>query len=231
MKKVYLTETQLRGVIHDTIHEEYSIFPKEVVERLLQEQSFFEDGRNPLSRVGDFFGGLKGMYKGEGFKYGEHSTALSRFLNRLKKLDAPNGEVMKHLDKLIDRIDKSSITQDRKDGLKAMIQDVQKEFKEYQAELDSTINKIKGGNIPSSPQPSTQPNTQPNPQPAPQSEYHLIVNGQTIGPHNLQQIEQWIQNGLVTRDIFVWKPGMTGWVEAGKVPELANLFTSPPPNP
>jgi len=212
MRKIYLTESQLRGVIHNTI----------------EEQSFFKDGRNPLSRVGDFFGGLKGMYKGEGFKYGEHSTALSRFLNRLKKLDAPNEEVMKHLDKLIDRIDKSSMTQDRKDGLKAMIQDVQKEFKEYQDELDSTINKIKGGNISSSPRPTP---PQPTPQPAPQSEYHLFVNGQTIGPHNLQKIEQWVQNGLVTRDIFVWKPGMTGWEEAGKVPELSNLFTSPPPNP
>jgi len=211
MRKIYLTESQLRGVIHNTI----------------EEQSFFKDGRNPLSRVGDFFGGLKGIYKGEGFKYGEHSTALSRFLNRLKKLDAPNTEVMKHLDKLIDRIDKSSMTQDRKDGLKAMIQDVQKEFKEYQDELDSTINKIKGGNIQSNPQ----PNPQPQPQPAPQSEYHLFINGQKIGPHNLQQIEQWIQNGLVTRDIFVWKPGMTGWEEAGKVPEFSNLFTSPPPNP
>ena len=34
-------------MIKNTIQEE-SIFPKEVVERLLQEQSFFEDGRNPL---------------------------------------------------------------------------------------------------------------------------------------------------------------------------------------
>lgn len=213
MRKIYLTESQLRRVIHNTI----------------EEQSFFKDGRNPLSRVGDFFGGLKGIYKGEGFKYGEHSTALSRFLNRLKKLDVPNEEVMKHLDKLIDRIDKSSMTQDRKDGLKSMIQDVQKEFKEYQDELDSTINKIKGGNIQSNTQSNPQPNTQP--QPTPQSEYHLFINGQTIGPHNLQKIEQWVQNGLVTRDIFVWKPGMTGWEEAGKVPELSNLFTSPPPNP
>jgi len=47
MKKVYLTESELRGVIHNTIQEE-SIFSKEVVERLLQEQSFFKDGRNPL---------------------------------------------------------------------------------------------------------------------------------------------------------------------------------------
>jgi len=155
MKKVYLTESQLREVIHNTIQEE-SIFQKEVVERLLQEQSFFEDGRNPLSRVGDFIGGLKGMYKGEGYKYGEHSTALSRFLNRLKKLDAPNEEVMKHLNKLLTRIQNSSMTQDRKDALERMIQDVIREFNEYQSTLDSTINNIKSGNI-QPPQPTIQP--------------------------------------------------------------------------
>ena len=159
MKKVYLTESQLREVIHNTIQEE-SIFQKEVVERLLQEQSFFEDGRNPLSRVGDFIGGVKGMYKGEGFKYGEHSTALSRFLNRLKKLDAPNEEVMKHLNKLLTRIQNSSMTQDRKDALERMIQDVIREFNEYQSTLDSTINNIKSGNI-QPPQPTTQPTIQP----------------------------------------------------------------------
>lgn len=158
MKKVYLTESELREVIHNTIQEE-SIFPKEVVERALQEQSFFEDGRNPLSRVGDFFGGLKGMYKGEGFKYGEHSTALSRFLNRLKKLDAPNEEVMKHLNKLLTRIQNSSMTQDRKDALERMIQDVIREFNEYQSTLDSTINNIKRGNI--QPQLNIQPTIQP----------------------------------------------------------------------
>ena len=158
MKKVYLTESQLREVIHNTIQEE-SIFPKEVVERVLQEQSFFEDGRNPLSRVGDFFGGLKGIYKGEGFKYGEHSTALSRFLNRLKKLDAPNEEVMKHLNKLLTRIQNSSMTQDRKDALERMIQDVIREFNEYQSTLDSTINNIKSGNI--QPQLNVQPTIQP----------------------------------------------------------------------
>lgn len=158
MKKVYLTESQLREVIHNTIQEE-SIFPKEVVERLLQEQSFFKDGRNPLSRVGDFIGGVKGMYKGEGYKYGEHSTALSRFLNRLKKLDAPNEEVIEHLNKLLTRIQNSSMTQDRKDALERMIQDVIREFNEYQSTLDSTINKIKRGNI--QPQLNIQPTTQP----------------------------------------------------------------------
>ena len=141
MKKIYLTESQLRGIIKRTI----------------EEQSFFKDGRNPLSRIGDFFGGLRGTYKGEGFKYGEHSTALSRFLNRLKKLDVPNEEVMRHLDMLLTRIRNSSMTQERKAALERMITNVKTKFEEYQDELDTTINNIKSGNI----QPPVQP-TQPN---------------------------------------------------------------------
>ena len=144
MRKIYLTESQLRGIIKRTI----------------EEQSFFKDGRNPLSRIGDFFGGLRSTYKGEGFKYGEHSTALSRFLNRLKKLDVPNEEVMRHLDMLLTRIINSSMTQDRKDALARMITNVKKEFDEYQSELDTTINNIKSGNIQPPVQP-TQPNTTP----------------------------------------------------------------------
>ena len=148
MKKIYLTESQLRAIIKRTI----------------EEQSFFKDGRNPLSRIGDFFGGLKGTYKGEGFKYGEHSTALSRFLNRLKKLDVPNEEVMRHLDMLLTRIKNSSMTQERKAALVRMITNVKKEFGDYQDELDTTINKIKSGNIQPPVQPpvqQTQPNTTP----------------------------------------------------------------------
>ena len=140
MKKIYLTESQLRGIIKRTI----------------EEQSFFKDGRNPLSRVGDLISGIRGMYRGEGFKYGEHSTALSRFLNRLKKLDVPNEEVMRHLDMLLTRIRNSSMTQERKAALERMITNVKTKFEEYQDELDTTINNIKSGNI----QP-TQPNITP----------------------------------------------------------------------
>jgi len=48
------------------------------------------------------------------------------------------------------------MTQDRKDALERMIQDVIREFNEYQSTLDSTINNIKSGNI-QPPQPPTQP--------------------------------------------------------------------------
>ena len=145
MRKVYLTEGQLRFIIESTI----------------KEQSFFKDGRNPLSRLGDFIGGIKGIYRGEGYEYGASLTSLGRFLQRLKKLDKPNAEVIKHLDMLSQRIDKSSMNINKKDMLKGLIDGVKKEFNDYQAELDNVINTIKTGNL----SPTSQPSPQPSPQP------------------------------------------------------------------
>jgi hypothetical protein len=140
MKKVYLTESELRGIINNTISE-----------------AFFTDGTNPLSRVGNMFGGLKGVYRGEGYEYGKSLTSLGRFLRKLKKLDKPNTEIIGYLDILSQKIDKSKMSQDKKTALKYLIDSVKTEFTEYQTELDNVINKISSNNI-------TQPtnNQQPN---------------------------------------------------------------------
>jgi hypothetical protein len=140
MKKVYLTESELRGVINNTISE-----------------AFFTGGTNPLSWVGNMLGGLKGVYRGDGYEYGKSLTSLGRFLRKLKKLDKPNTEIIGYLDILSQKIDKSKMSQDKKTALKYLIDSVKTEFTEYQTELDNVINKISSNNI-------TQPtnNQQPN---------------------------------------------------------------------
>ena len=130
MKKIYLTESELRGVINNTISE-----------------AFFTGGTNPLSWVGNMFGGLKGVYRGEGYEYGKSLTSLGRFLRKLKKLDKPNTEIIRYLDILSTKIDKSKMPQDKKTALKGLIDSVKKEFYEYQAELDDVINKISSNTI------------------------------------------------------------------------------------
>ena len=130
MKKIYLTESELRGVINNTISE-----------------AFFTGGTNPLSWVGNMFGGLKGVYRGEGYEYGKSLTSLGRFLRKLKKLDKPNTEIIGYLDILSQKIDKSKMSQDKKTALKYLIDSVKKEFNEYQAELDDVINKISSNTI------------------------------------------------------------------------------------
>ncbi len=77
-----------------------------------------------------------------------------------------------------------------------------------------------------------QMNNQQNvPPPPPQIQYNVAVNGQTMGPFNMQQLQQMVQNGQLTTTTHVWKQGMAGWESAGSVNELSSLFGSMPPPP
>lgn len=67
------------------------------------------------------------------------------------------------------------------------------------------------------------------PPPIPQVQYTVNINGQNMGPLNLQQMQQLVQNGQMTAQTYVWKQGMANWEFAGKVQELASLFGAVPP--
>ena len=69
------------------------------------------------------------------------------------------------------------------------------------------------------------------PPPMPQVQYTLNVNGQNMGPFNMQQMQQMVQNGQMTAQTYVWKQGMAGWELAGNVQELSSLFGAVPPPP
>jgi membrane protease subunit (stomatin/prohibitin family) len=60
--------------------------------------------------------------------------------------------------------------------------------------------------------------------------YYVAVNGQQSGPFNMQQLQQSVQNGQLTKQTYVWKQGMANWDLAGNVQELASLFAPPIPN-
>jgi len=74
-------------------------------------------------------------------------------------------------------------------------------------------------------------NQQNVPPPPPQIQYSVAVNGQTMGPYNMQQLQQMAQNGQLSTTTLVWKQGMAGWEAAGGVNELSSLFGSMPPPP
>lgn len=60
--------------------------------------------------------------------------------------------------------------------------------------------------------------------------YYIHVNGRQAGPFKKDRL---IAEGM-TADTMVWRPGLSGWVEASSLPELALLFHSynqPPQNP
>lgn len=76
-------------------------------------------------------------------------------------------------------------------------------------------------------------NAMNTPPPVPNVQYHVSVNGAQMGPFNMQQLQQMAQNGQLTPQTYVWKPGMAAWEFASNVPEVASLFTAPgtPPPP
>jgi membrane protease subunit (stomatin/prohibitin family) len=77
-------------------------------------------------------------------------------------------------------------------------------------------------------QPMNQAPAATMPPPPPQAvQWHLSRNGQNFGPFPAEQL---INNGL-TRDTFVWRSGMAGWVAASEVPEMASILGSVPPPP
>ena len=72
-----------------------------------------------------------------------------------------------------------------------------------------------------------QSTTQAPPPPPQALQWHISRNGQNFGPFPAEQL---IQNGL-TRETFVWRSGMTGWIIASEVPEMISILGSVPPPP
>jgi membrane protease subunit (stomatin/prohibitin family) len=73
--------------------------------------------------------------------------------------------------------------------------------------------------------------TPPPPPPPAEKVWHIATNGQTTGPFARAQLGQMITQGSFTRETLVWTPGQDGWLKAGDLAELAQLFTVAPPPP
>ena len=61
--------------------------------------------------------------------------------------------------------------------------------------------------------------------------WHTAEKGTTAGPFSKARLGRMAQEGSLTRDTHVWTPGQDGWMRAGDVAELAQLFTILPPPP
>lgn len=72
---------------------------------------------------------------------------------------------------------------------------------------------------------------QPTAPPPPPALWHILLNGAQQGPHDISQMDQMVQSGILTRDTYVWKAGMPQWAKACDCPELQNLFSAIPPPP
>jgi len=76
------------------------------------------------------------------------------------------------------------------------------------------------------------PAAAPAPPPPPvEHVWHIAENGQTHGPYSKAALGRMASDGKLTRDTHVWTAGQDGWLKAGDVQELAQLFTILPPPP
>jgi len=82
------------------------------------------------------------------------------------------------------------------------------------------------------------PATPPPVQPIPEVQFHVIINGQQLGPFPIALLQQMITVGTFSAASLVWRQGIPGWQPAHTLPELQHLFTTnappsfvPPPPP
>lgn len=69
------------------------------------------------------------------------------------------------------------------------------------------------------------------------AEWFYIGHYGQLGPLTRDQIDELISGGVIAKDTYVWRTGMSDWLHADHVPELrtefaiADPFTMPPPPP
>ena len=74
--------------------------------------------------------------------------------------------------------------------------------------------------------------TPPAPPPPPvEHVWHIAEGGAVKGPFSKASLGRMVTDGTLSRETMVWTQGQDGWMKAGDVTELAQLFTVMPPPP
>lgn len=59
--------------------------------------------------------------------------------------------------------------------------------------------------------------------------FYVVIDGNSVGPLSESEIIKMISNKQITKDTFVWKPGMTDWQKVESTPEVLKLVLLSPP--
>ena len=68
----------------------------------------------------------------------------------------------------------------------------------------------------------------PMPQPLPQV-FYVVINGNSVGPLSETEVMKLISSKQITKDTYVWKPGMSEWQTVENTPEVLKLVLLAPP--
>lgn len=73
---------------------------------------------------------------------------------------------------------------------------------------------------------------QPNSLAEDQRLFYVVLDGKSVGPLTTSEFSRLIAEGRITKETYVWKPGMLDWQLAENVPEVLKLVAlTPPPVP
>lgn len=61
--------------------------------------------------------------------------------------------------------------------------------------------------------------------------WYAAIGGQQAGPYDANALQQYAQAGQINAETSMWRNGMAAWTPAGQIPELAGMFSAPPPLP
>ena len=79
--------------------------------------------------------------------------------------------------------------------------------------------------------PVASPATIAPPRPPVEHVWHIAKAGEVTGPFSKAALGRMVTDGALSRETMVWTQGQDGWLAAGDVMELAQLFTVMPPPP
>lgn len=79
------------------------------------------------------------------------------------------------------------------------------------------------------PTPPPMPGQTPPAPPTPQAAaYFVLINGQQMGPCDMNTLRQMAASGQINAQTMAWAQGMPAWAAIGAIPALAALFQAPP---
>jgi hypothetical protein len=60
--------------------------------------------------------------------------------------------------------------------------------------------------------------------------YYAIIEGNQAGPFSEQELSRLIAEKIISKETYIWKPGLVQWEIAEKLPDVLKLVAlSPPP--
>lgn len=60
--------------------------------------------------------------------------------------------------------------------------------------------------------------------------YYAVLDGEKSGPYTLVEVARLIVDKKITKNSYLWKPGMNKWAYADTFPEVVRLIAIDPPD-